>query len=138
MAVVSKTAAQVHPLSVSRSPLTYVAGEDMSAGDVVYEGADGKIYKASNDTAAHANVMGVVVSGRADGVVKAGDAVDVAFDGLVSGFSGTPGAIVYVGASAGTVEDAAPAAASGLYKFAVGVLHKQGLFLRLAAEPEQV
>lgn len=139
MAVIAKSVLYVHLLTVARSPVAFTAGEEIEAGDVVYMALDGKVYKADNTSAAKANALGVVVSGRAsDGKTPAGRPVDVAFDGLVSGFSGTPGTVAYVGTTAGTLEDAPPAAGSGKYKFAVGVVVPEGLMLRPAAEPVQV
>jgi len=135
MATVDKTPANVHLLTVARSPISYIAGEALTAGNVVYLGSDNKVYKAKADAEATADAIGIVVSGGYNGAVNAGDVVDVAFDGLVSGFTGTPSTRVYVSATAGELDDAAP---SSGYKFVIGKLTADGVFLKLSDEPTQV
>ncbi len=121
MAAISKTSADVRPLP-GAVVVQGTAGEALNLGDVVYlDGTAGAYKKADRGAANTAQAKGIVVSAP-DGATSAasGDAIDVVVFGPVTGFSGmTPGALLYVG-TAGALDDAAPAAASGQYKFIVG------------------
>lgn len=122
MADVTVTKLDVRPLNGSIT-INGVAGGALAYGDAAYCAADGDFEKADADAAASAQVRGIVVSTPRTGVVDAvaGDRVDITVYGPVTGFSGlTPGALVFASVTAGAVADAAPAGASGDYKWIVG------------------
>ena len=114
--------ANVRPLlgAVTRP---YTAGEAMGVGKPVYMKSDGLVWLTDADAAASAKVLGVVVavSGYGALVAAAGDQVDVTLAGPITGYSGmTPGADAFVSATAGELQDAAPAGASGDYLYNIG------------------
>lgn len=120
MAAITVTPDNVRPLlgAIIRRG---VAGAALSVGDAVYLDTDGTYKPADRGAANTAAARGIVVSAP-DGALSAaaGDAIDIVVFGPVTGFSGmTPGANVFVG-SAGALDDAAPAPASGEYKFIIG------------------
>ena len=122
MADVSVTKLDVRPLNGSIT-INKVAGGALAYGDAAYFATDGDLEKADADAAASAVVRGIITSTPRTGVTDAvaGDRVDITVYGPVTGFSGlTPGAWVYASTTAGAVADAAPAGASGDYKWFIG------------------
>jgi hypothetical protein len=84
-------------------PTGLVAGEALVAGDVVYVKSDGKLWKA-NGTAANAAALAVGMVLLPSSV---GEAATPVFGCCVNYASGmTPGARLYVSATAGKLDDA--------------------------------
>ena len=74
---------------------SFRAGETIAAGDAVYVGSNGLIYKASALNTTQASVGGIAIDG---GVV--GDLIRVNADGVYPGLSGmTPGEYRYLSVS---------------------------------------
>lgn len=121
MASVAFTAADIRPLPGTLIERKVLA-EAATPGDAVYIDGNGKAALADANVAASAKVRGIVVAGP-DGRASfvAGERVDIAVLGRVTGFSGlTPGADVFASTTAGDISDAAPAAASGDFKWIIG------------------
>ena len=121
MADVTVTATDVRPMPGAKIE-RFTAGGSLTVGNAVYIASDGDVEQADADAAASAQAVGIVVSAPNGGTTaSAGDAVDVVVGGGVAGFSGlTPGQLLYASTTAGAIADAAPAAASGDYKWIVG------------------
>lgn len=99
------------------------AAEAIDVGEAVYINSSGKAALADADAAASAQVRGVVVAVAGYGKTScvAGDMVDVCLYGPVAGWSSlTPGGQLFASTTAGAIADAAPAGASGDYKWVVG------------------
>jgi len=74
---------------------SFRAGETITAGDAVYVGSNGLIYKASALNTTQASVGGIAIDGGA-----AGTLIRVNADGVYSGLSGmTPGEYRYLSVS---------------------------------------
>lgn len=135
MADITRNVKAVSYLTLGITTVPFVAGEDLTKGDLVHMGTDGKVYKADNTTLDKARAIGVVVNGDADGVVPAGNGAAIAIAGLVAGYQANPGTAFYVGATPGVPADAPPAAGSGAYAFRVGVMTDKGLLIQIGGEP---
>ena len=121
MADITVTAADVRPLPgavIQR----FTADAALNVGDAVYIKSDGDAAQADADDATQAQAVGIVASAPNGATsAAAGDTVDVVVAGPVTGFSSmTPGALCYASTTAGKVADAAPAGASGDYKWIIG------------------
>lgn len=108
MANISVTASKVRPLS-GATIRRFDAGGAVSAGDAVYIASDGDVEAANGAALTTAWPIGVVVAcPDGDTAAAAGEAVDVCVHGSIEFATGmTPGALVYVGDSAGMVSTAA-------------------------------
>jgi hypothetical protein len=95
------------------------AGETLATGDVVCIGAtDGKIYKAIASDATKRPAIGVINKGGA-----ALSIVEVITNGILAGqTSATPGARLYLSATAGTITTTAPTNAQPLGFVMPGVI----------------
>lgn len=123
MADVTVTAASVRPLA-GAIVRRFTAGGTISIGDLVYIASDGDVEAADADAAASAIACGIAV-GTPDGgtSVSAGERVDVAMLGPVTGFSSlTPGTHVWASTTAGAIANAAPGGSSGDYVYVVGLV----------------
>ena len=129
MAAISKTNANIRPL-VGSITKPVQAAEAITVGQAVYINSSGKAALADADAAASAQAVGIVTACGAYGklVCAADDMVDVTFYGPVAGYSGmTPGAQVFSSTTAGAIDDAAPAGASGDYKWIIGFALQAGV-----------
>jgi hypothetical protein len=122
MAAISVTPSKIRPLNgatIRRRP----AGAALNVGDAVYIDTNGKVQQAvANGTQAVVQARGIVVAVGIFGATAANtdDMVDIVVDGPVTGFSGmTPGGAVYVGTTAGKLDQTAPAT-TGQYKYVAG------------------
>lgn len=122
MAAITVTKADVRPLPGAVIE-KYPAAGALSLGDAVYLDSNGKVEKADADAAASMLVHGIVVSAPRGGTdAVADDMVDVCVAGRVTGFSGmTIGSLAFLSVTAGKVDHTAPAAASGDFRFIVGI-----------------
>jgi len=94
--------------------LTFVAGENLAAGDAVYIDAAGEAFKADNDSGGASEAIGFARS-----TVLAAASVDVRIAGRAGGLSGlTVGARYYIGES-GAITSTVPSA-SGEYIVQMG------------------
>jgi hypothetical protein len=94
--------------------LTFVAGENLAAGDAVYIDAAGQAFKADNDSGGASEAIGFARS-----TVLAAASVDVRIAGRAGGLSGlTVGARYYIGESGG-ITSTVPSA-SGEYIVQMG------------------
>ena len=87
-----------------------IAGGAVDFGDVVRYDSNGRVIRALADAAGNAKAIGIAISVGSFGALSAvaGDAVDVAYLGPVTGFSGaTPGTDAFLSNTAGKVADAA-------------------------------
>ncbi len=102
------TAANVRPLE-GADVQRYDAGGTLTVGNSVYVASDGDVEATDSDALSTAWSIGIVVSGPKGATsISAGDPVDVVVSGPVAGFSSlTPGALGYVSASAGAINDTA-------------------------------
>lgn len=106
------------------------AAEVIQVGEAVYINSSGKAALADADAAASAKARGIVVAvgGYGKTTAAAGDMVDVTFYGPVGGYSGlTPGNDYYSSTNPGEIEDSAPGAASGDFKWIIGYALKTGV-----------
>ena len=90
------------------------AGGTVDAGEPVYIDSNSKVQAGDANTAAAAQVMGVIVAGSDPGetTFELNDAVTVCVFGPVGGFSGlTPGATQYIGETEGAIVETAPSGA---------------------------
>lgn len=102
------TAADVRPMAGAKVE-RFDAGGTLTPGMSVYIASDGDVESTDSDAVGTTWSIGIVVAG-ADGAVSysAGDRVDVVVEGPVAGFSSlTPGALGYVSATAGSINDTA-------------------------------
>lgn len=100
--------------SANSLDLTFVAGENLAAGDAVYIDASGQAFKADNDSGGASEAIGFARS-----TVLAAASVDVRVAGKAGGLAGlTVGARYYIGES-GAVTSTVPAA-SGEYIVQMG------------------
>ena len=99
------------------------AGETLAIGDVVcISGTDGKIYKADADDSAKRPAIGVVGKGG-----LALSIVEVVTNGIIGGqTSATPGARLYLSATAGAITATAPTNAQPLGFVMPGVIGSTG------------
>ena len=94
--------------------LTFVAGENLTAGDAIYIDAAGQAFKADNDSGGASEAIGFALS-----TVLAAASVQVRVGGKVSGFVGlTVGARYYIAESGGIT--AVVPSASGEYIVQMG------------------
>lgn len=120
MADVTLTIADVRPLhgSIVRQ---FKAGSALTPGQAVALASDGFVDPADADSAALAQVIGVVVAGSSGQVSFAtGDMVDVVIYGPVAGFSGmTKGSTLFNGVTAGKINHV-PSSVAGDFAHIVG------------------
>lgn len=103
--------------------LNYVAGADVSIGDVVYLDDNNQVQRAIGSSSKQAHALGIVVgvaNAYAEVTAHAGSWCSVAVHGPVFGWIGLiDGQVVYVSKTvAGGMDTAAPS--SGVYDFIVG------------------
>lgn len=121
MAAFAATAANVRPLEGARVR-RYNAGGTITPGQAVYLANDGDVEAADADVEAQAQVIGICIA-DGNGAVSfgAGTRVDVVVWGPVTGYASlTPGGLVYASVTAGSMDQTAPAGASGDFPFVVG------------------
>ncbi|MEO0132746.1 MAG: hypothetical protein ABIK73_07455 [candidate division WOR-3 bacterium] len=96
------------PPGIGPQSIVVVAGESLSAGNLVYIGSDGKAYKADASGANQSKIaIGFVTSSFA-----ANDDATVYTEGVISGLSGlTPGGRYFLTATPGTFSSTAPTTA---------------------------
>ena len=135
MADITRNVSKVSYLTLGITTLPFTAGEELTKGDPVYMGNDGRVYKAHWSDATTARVIGVVVNGDADGVVPAGHGAAIAWAGLVAGYNASPGTPFYVGPNPGVPANAPPDAGSGKQIFAFGVMTDKGLLIQIGGAP---
>lgn len=112
----------------------FEAAAVMDIGTVVYIDTNGKVNKAQATTAAAAQARGIVVGVGATGksTCAIGDALDVVTHGPVElGVTGlTDGSALYVSATAGLMDQTAPATA-GQFKYVIGYAHSDmGIYVQ--------
>jgi hypothetical protein len=89
---------------LARYPGPLAAGEVLAAGNVVYQAADGLIYKADANGVGTYPAIGVI-----DRAYAIGDNVEIVSRGLLAGLSGkTVGAAQYLSETAGAMTESAP------------------------------
>lgn len=93
------------PPGIGQPSITVVAGEALSAGNLVYIGSDGKAYKSDASGANQSKIaVGFVTASYA-----ANANATVYTEGLISGLSGlTPGAKYFISATPGDITSTAP------------------------------
>ncbi|GIV51028.1 MAG: hypothetical protein KatS3mg038_1549 [Candidatus Kapaibacterium sp.] len=119
MATISYNATDVRPLPGAHVQRFAAAGT-VGVGQAVYIDSTGRAAPAAANAAGTSRAIGVVVSapeGRT--TADAGEMVDVAMHGPVTGFLNmTPGSLVYASTTAGALDDASPAA--GNFRWIIG------------------
>jgi len=112
------TAAKIRPLIPSETVKGTADAADITPGAWVYKKSDGDFALADANAAATVEAVGVVVAvenGKAASAV--GDILTVVTRGRVAGYSSlTPGALGYVAADAGEMDDTAPTGAGSWTK----------------------
>ena len=113
MTEISFTAADMRPLIPSETVKGTADAASITPGDWVYTKSDGDFALADANSATTVEAVGVVVAvegGKASSAI--GDVLTVVTRGRVAGYSSmTPGALGYVSADAGEMDDTAPTGA---------------------------
>lgn len=106
MAAVTVTAANISPVFGAHAEIfPFIAGEALTAGNVVYFNSSGKVIKASGAASGTAKVAGIALQ-----TVGAGQSVDVLKEGHLEGLTLTAlayGAKVYLSDTSGGFDTAA-------------------------------